>query len=79
MSSLDYQAVQDFRTARFQANYIHKEGDASAEILKEAKQQACDLIIMGSYGQHSAIIEVALGSTIDEVLRTSENSVLICR
>ncbi|MCP4141221.1 MAG: universal stress protein [Chloroflexi bacterium] len=64
---------------KIQANFINRQGEAAEEILKEAKKQDTNLIIMGSYGYNNPIMEVALGSTVDEVLRNSENSVLICR
>ena len=37
-----------------------------------------DLIIMGSYGL-SPVVEIVLGSTVDQVLRESSLPVLICR
>lgn len=57
---------------------IKKEGDAAQEILKEAEKQNIDLIIMGSYG-HNPIMEIALGSTVDKILRKFRKPVLICR
>jgi nucleotide-binding universal stress UspA family protein len=60
------------------ADYIERQGTAATEILQTAKNCNCDLIIMGSYG-HNPIVEVALGSTVDEVLRAFDGSVLICR
>lgn len=57
---------------------IKKEGDAAQEILEEAKKQNTDLIIMGSYG-HNPIMEIAIGSTVDKILRDFRKPVLICR
>ena len=63
---------------KIQANFIGKQGKAASEILQVAKDCLCDLIIMGSYG-HNPILEVALGSTVDEILRAFTGSVLVCR
>jgi len=64
---------------QIKANFIDRQGEAAKEILNEAKKQSADLIIMGSYGYNNPIMEVVLGSTVDEILRKSQNSVLICR
>ncbi|NIN69699.1 MAG: universal stress protein, partial [Anaerolineae bacterium] len=37
-----------------------------------------NLIIMGGYG-YSPVLEVVLGSTVDQVLRHSRHPTLICR
>ncbi len=47
-------------------------------ILKTAAEQESNLIIMGGYG-HSPVLEVALGSALDQVLRASQKPTLICR
>ncbi len=47
-------------------------------ILEAAKEHASDLIVMGGYG-FSPVLEVVLGSTVDQVLRASQRPVLICR
>jgi nucleotide-binding universal stress UspA family protein len=79
---------EDFDIARYarsyladeknQVNFIEKKGEAASEIMKVADDCFCDLIIMGSYG-HNPILEVALGSTVDEILRAFTGSVLVCR
>ncbi len=52
--------------------------DAVTPALVETVQsEACDLVLMGSYG--GPIRELFLGSTVDEMLRTSPVPVLICR
>ncbi len=53
-------------------------GAPEKEILKTAKNQKCDLIIMGAYG-HSRIREAILGSTTDYVMRNSTLPVLLCK
>jgi nucleotide-binding universal stress UspA family protein len=50
----------------------------SSAILTAAQDHDCDLILMGGYG-HSPVVEVVLGSAVDEVLRSSRQPVLICR
>jgi len=53
-------------------------GTVSSAILTAAQHHDCDLILMGGYG-HSPVVEVVLGSAVDEVLRSSRQPVLICR
>lgn len=61
-----------------QAELIEKTGDPAVEILQAASQRQANLVILGSYGAYP-IKEIALGSTVDEVLRNFEGAVLICR
>lgn len=60
------------------AKYVEKQGETAPQILQVARDNACDLIIMGSYG-HNPILEVAFGSTVNVVLRNFDGAVLICR
>jgi nucleotide-binding universal stress UspA family protein len=60
------------------ATFVHKSGPAAEAILKTVEEHGCDLIIMGSYGPNP-LVEVVMGSTVDDVLRTSRKPVLICR
>ena len=53
-------------------------GTVAGTILTTAEAHDCDLILMGGYG-HSPVVEVVLGSAVDEVLRASRQPVLICR
>jgi nucleotide-binding universal stress UspA family protein len=53
-------------------------GAVADTILTTAEAHDCDLILMGGYG-HSPVVEVVLGSAVDEVLRASRQPVLICR
>jgi nucleotide-binding universal stress UspA family protein len=46
--------------------------------MRTAEEHECDLIIMGGYG-FSPVMEIVLGSAVDEVLRASRRPVLICR
>lgn len=59
------------------AVYLNKTGPVAEMILQTAAEQDSDLIIMGGYG-FSPMLEVVLGSAVDQVLRESERPVLIC-
>ena len=61
-----------------QAVYLTQSGDPAQIILKTAKAEEISLIIMGGYGQNP-LVEVVVGSVVDEVLRTRNRPVLICR
>ncbi|MFQ3661077.1 MAG: universal stress protein [Chloroflexaceae bacterium] len=53
-------------------------GPPAATIVATARERACDLILIGGYG-HGPLLEAVLGGTVDEVLRSSDRPVLICR
>ncbi len=53
-------------------------GEAAESILSSAEEFGPDLIAMGGYGANP-MVEVALGSVVDEVLRRSDVPVLLCR
>jgi nucleotide-binding universal stress UspA family protein len=61
-----------------QANYVREQGPVADAILRTAEAHDTNLILMGGY-ERPPIIEVFLGSAVDEVLRTSRQPVLICR
>jgi nucleotide-binding universal stress UspA family protein len=61
-----------------QATYLEEQGPVAEVILDAAKQRACDLILVGGYG-HSPVVELVLGSTVDQVLRESGQPILISR
>jgi nucleotide-binding universal stress UspA family protein len=61
-----------------EARLVSERGPVAEAILKTGVAQESDLIIMGSYG-FSPVLEIALGSTVDQVLRASRLPVLICR
>jgi nucleotide-binding universal stress UspA family protein len=56
---------------------VHK-SDVGEAIRATAGEREVDLIVMGSYGRN-ALLEVVLGSTVNDVLRKSRRPVLICR
>ncbi len=59
------------------ATFIQKHGPVAETILATAEEHDSSLIIMGSYG-FNPLLEIVLGSTVDEVLRTSRRPMLIC-
>ena len=69
----EYLEAHDVRAA-----YERKSGSATDAILQTADEQACDWIIMGSYGPNP-LVEIVKGSAVDGVLRASKRPVLICR
>jgi nucleotide-binding universal stress UspA family protein len=60
------------------AAYIEKRGSAGEAILEAAAEFGSDLIVMGGYGL-DPVLEIVLGSAVDQVLRESRHPVLICR
>jgi nucleotide-binding universal stress UspA family protein len=61
-----------------QATFVKDHGSVPDVIVRAAEAHGCDLIIMGGYG-FSPVVEIVVGSAVDEVLRTSREPVLICR
>jgi nucleotide-binding universal stress UspA family protein len=61
-----------------QAAYVEAHGPVPETILKTSEENACNLVIMGGYGR-GPVLEVVLGSAVDQVLRTSQQPTLICR
>ena len=55
-----------------------KEQHAAEGIIKAAKDQGCDLIIVGSHGR-GALGRILLGSTSLKVLTLSPVAILVCR
>lgn len=61
-----------------QAGYVEAHGQTATAILETAAAQESDLIVMGGYGA-SPVVEVVLGSVVDQVLREFGQPVLVCR
>jgi len=61
-----------------QAAFVKEAGPVAEAILKTAEEHESDLIIMGGYGL-GPVLEVVLGSAVDQILRASRRPVLICR
>jgi nucleotide-binding universal stress UspA family protein len=60
------------------AAYAEKRGNVGQAILEAATEFGSDLIVMGGYG-FNPVLEIVLGSAVDQVLRESRQPVLICR
>lgn len=60
------------------ATFLSVQGSVTETILQTAADHQCDLIIMGGYGS-TPMVEVIIGSTLDQVLRESRLPLLICR
>jgi nucleotide-binding universal stress UspA family protein len=61
-----------------QAELVQERGSVAAAVVDTARARGANLIAMGGYGL-SPPLEIVLGSTVDQVLRTSEQPVLVCR
>jgi nucleotide-binding universal stress UspA family protein len=61
-----------------EATYIEERGQVAAAILRAAATHTSDLILMGGYG-FNPLLEMMIGSTVDQVLRETKQPVLICR
>jgi nucleotide-binding universal stress UspA family protein len=61
-----------------QATFVARRGPPAEAILHTAEERSCDLVLLGGYGR-APLAEVILGSTVDELLRTSPWPMLICR
>ena len=72
------QAQNYIETHAVSAEYIKRKGSVAEEIMKAAEDQEIDFLIMGGYGA-APVMEVVLGSSVDQVLRESHRPVLICR
>ncbi|HID61952.1 MAG TPA: universal stress protein [Anaerolineae bacterium] len=71
-------AQRYLETHGVQATFVKESGPVAEAILETAKEHESDLIVMGGYGL-SPVLEVVLGSAVDQVLRTSQQPMLICR
>jgi len=60
------------------AAYKIKKGSVAENVIQTAEENQCDFIIMGGYGNHP-VLEVVLGSAVDQVLREANKPILICR
>lgn len=61
-----------------EATFVHQAGAVADAIMDTANAHDCDLIVMGGYGR-GPVLEVVLGSALDQVLRQSHRPTLICR
>jgi nucleotide-binding universal stress UspA family protein len=61
-----------------EATFVHQAGAVADAIMNTANTHDCDFIVMGGYGR-GPVLEVVLGSALDQVLRQSHRPTLICR
>jgi nucleotide-binding universal stress UspA family protein len=61
-----------------QATYVLEQGHAAEGILHAAEAHQSDFLIIGGYGTNP-VLEVVLGSVVDQVLRSFHKPILICR
>ncbi len=61
-----------------QVTYLQRTGDPAQAVLSAAEAEEIDLIILGGYGQ-IPLVEVVVGSVVDQVLRKADRPLLICR
>lgn len=71
-------AKRYLKKQKIAAEYIQKEGAVGQSILQAVDENEIDLIVMGGYSR-KPVAEVILGSSLDEVLRSAKQPVLICR
>jgi len=60
------------------ATYLDRRGSVGDVILEVAREHQSSLIVMGGYG-FSPMVQIVLGSAVDQVLRSSSRPILICR
>jgi nucleotide-binding universal stress UspA family protein len=72
-----YQAQDFLRERKIQATLVNRPGSSADVLLRVAHEQRAGLIIVGGYG-HNPLVELTLGSTVDEILRTSYFPTLVC-
>lgn len=72
----DVEGIADARDVPVETALI--DGSPSAEIVRYAERQACDLVVMGTHGR-GGINRLLLGSVAERVVRTSTVPVLTVR
>ncbi len=70
-------AQQELARHSVDADLVQRSGPVTETIVNTARELACDLIITGGYSR-PAPLEMALGSAVDQILRTSWLPTLIC-
>ena len=77
-SNVLFEAETYLNKSGIKATYITKRGSVADHVMNTAREYQCDFIMMGGYGNHP-VLEVVLGSAVDQVLREANKPVLICR
>jgi nucleotide-binding universal stress UspA family protein len=60
------------------ADYRLETGPVVEAIMRASDDCECDFLLMGGYGDNP-VVEIVLGSSVDQVLRECYKPVLICR
>ena len=71
-------AQQYLQGHNIHAHFVERKGNPGQEILQTAQEKNCNLIVMGSYG-YRAVLEIAMGSAVDQIFRSFGGSVMVCR
>jgi nucleotide-binding universal stress UspA family protein len=72
-------AKQAAATARVRCRCVHSEGAfPDIEIIKAARRNRCDLIVMASHG-HRGFLRALIGSVTAKVLAQTDTPVMVCR
>lgn len=70
--------VKDHELQKYKVHKVAVEGTPFYEIIRYAKENATDLIIMGTHG-HSGLVHVLMGSVAEKVVRKAPCPVLTVR
>jgi len=66
------------RSQNIPAKFLQKKGPIAKAVLETATENQIDLLFMGGYSR-SPVMEVVLGSPLDQVLYSAQIPVLVCR
>jgi nucleotide-binding universal stress UspA family protein len=77
-AAIQERARQYLETHGVLAAYHLERGQVGAAILRVADTQRSDIIVIGGYS-FNPLLEIVLGSSVDQVLRESRRLVLLCR
>jgi nucleotide-binding universal stress UspA family protein len=61
-----------------EAKYLAVSGPVAESILQTAKDEGSNLLLLGGYG-HGPFLDIVMGSTVDKLLRSSSQPLLISR
>lgn len=71
-------AMDYLRNRKIKAHLHQASGPVAPAVMELARVRNDDVILMGGYG-YTPVLEFALGSAVDQVLRESDRPVLFCR
>jgi nucleotide-binding universal stress UspA family protein len=73
-----HKAYEYLQKRGLEATYELRTGAVGDSLLEYAAEAACDIILIGGYGA-TPLVEMVIGSTLDQVLREFKGPVLVCR